>query len=177
MIVEIWQIKLALNNILSARYREVSFWVCLKPEIRNPESIINRYILVPQQQLLSEEQNKMAQLNAQNRPLSLRNGLMHITLLLGMGFVHQKYDLRKRIELGWEIGLVLSFIFPGEATPGNSWQGWTTPGSTSPDPTLDQKIVIFHTRFQTWPQKSIPVFGPGGGHKTQQYMFTSTEIM
>ena len=49
----------------------------------------------------------MAQLNAQNRPLSLRNGLMHITLLLGMGFVHQNYDLRKRIELGWEIGLVL----------------------------------------------------------------------
>ena len=63
----------------------------------------------------------MARLNAQNRPLSLRNWLMHITLLLGMGFVYQNYDLRKIIELGWEIGLVLSFIFPGEGTPGNSW--------------------------------------------------------
>ena len=41
-----------------------------------------------------------------------------------MEFVHQNYDLRKRIkriELGWEIGLVVSFIFPGEGTPGNSW--------------------------------------------------------
>ena len=38
-----------------------------------------------------------------------------------MEFVHQNYDLRKTIELGWEIGLVVSFLFPGEGTPGNSW--------------------------------------------------------
>ena len=38
-----------------------------------------------------------------------------------MGFVQQNYDLRKRNEPGWEIGLVLSFIFRGVGTPGNSW--------------------------------------------------------
>ena len=32
------------------------------------------------------------------------------------------------------------------------------PGSPNPEPVSDQKIVIFHTRFQTWPLKSIPVW-------------------
>ena len=41
------------------------------------------------------------------------------------------------------------------------------PGSPNPDPVSDQKKVICHTRSQTWPLKSIPVFRPGGGHKTQ----------
>ena len=33
-----------------------------------------------------------------------------------------------------------------------------TPGSPNPDPISDQKIVIFHTRFQIWTLKSIPFF-------------------
>ena len=44
------------------------------------------------------------------------------------------------------------------------------PDSPNPDPISDQKNVIFHTRFQNWHLKSIPVFTPGGGHKTQHYM-------
>ena len=36
--------------------------------------------------------------------------------------------------------------------------GSVRPGSPNPDPVSDQKIVIFHIRFQTW-----------GGHKTQQH--------
>ena len=32
------------------------------------------------------------------------------------------------------------------------------PGSPNPDPVSDQKNVIFHTRFQTWPLKFIPVW-------------------
>ena len=39
------------------------------------------------------------------------------------------------------------------------------------------KNVIFRTRFQTWPLKSIPVFRPGGGHKTQHKRWHETEIM
>ena len=39
------------------------------------------------------------------------------------------------------------------------------------------KNVIFRTRFQTWPLKSIPVFRPGGGHKTQHKHWHETEIM
>ena len=34
-------------------------------------------------------------------------------------------------------------------------------------PYFRPKHVIFHTRFKTWPLKSIPVFKPGGSHKTQ----------
>ena len=39
--------------------------------------------------------------------------------------------------------------------------GGVPPGSPNPDPTSDQEIAIFHTRFQTWPLKSMPVFRPG----------------
>ena len=39
--------------------------------------------------------------------------------------------------------------------------GGVPPGSSNPDPISDHKIVIFHTRFQTRPLKSIPVFRPG----------------
>ena len=35
------------------------------------------------------------------------------------------------------------------------------PVSPNPDFIADQKIVIFHTRFQTRSLKSIPIFGPG----------------
>ena len=35
------------------------------------------------------------------------------------------------------------------------------PGSPNPELNADQKIVIFHTRFQTRSLKSIPIFGPG----------------
>ena len=41
--------------------------------------------------------------------------------------------------------------------------GGVPPGSPNPDPISDQKIVIFQTRFQPWPLKSIPVFRPGVG--------------
>ena len=39
--------------------------------------------------------------------------------------------------------------------------GGVPPGSPNPDPISDQKNVIFHTRFQTWPLKSIPILRPG----------------
>ena len=41
--------------------------------------------------------------------------------------------------------------------------GGVPPGSPNPNPISDQKIVIFQTRFQPWPLKSIPVFRPGVG--------------
>ena len=41
--------------------------------------------------------------------------------------------------------------------------GREPPGSPNPDPISDQKIVISHTRFQTWPLKSRHIFGPGVG--------------
>ena len=34
--------------------------------------------------------------------------------------------------------------------------GGVPPVSLNPDPTSDQKYVMFHTHFQTWPVKSIP---------------------
>ena len=46
------------------------------------------------------------------------------------------------------------------------------PGSPNLDPMSNQENLFFHTRFQTWPLKSILVFRPGGGQKTQHYMFT-----
>ena len=39
--------------------------------------------------------------------------------------------------------------------------GGVPPGSLNPDPYFRPKNVIFHTRFQTRPLKSIPVFRPG----------------
>ena len=39
--------------------------------------------------------------------------------------------------------------------------GGVPPGSPNPDPISDQKNVIFHTRLQTWPLKSIPILRPG----------------
>ena len=52
-------------------------------------------------------------------------------------------------------------------TPKNlGWGGCAARFSKSL-PYFTPKDVIFHTRFQTWPLKSIPVFKPGGGHKTQ----------
>ena len=40
--------------------------------------------------------------------------------------------------------------------------GGVPPGSPNPDPISDQKMsLIFHTRFQTWPLKSIPILRPG----------------
>ena len=48
----------------------------------------------------------------------------------------------------------------GEVCLGNLGGG-VPPGSPNPDPISDQKNVIFHTRFQTWPLKSIPILRPG----------------
>ena len=33
--------------------------------------------------------------------------------------------------------------------------GNVPPGSPNPDPISDQKIVIFHTRFQTWRRQKL----------------------
>ena len=41
--------------------------------------------------------------------------------------------------------------------------GREPPGSPNTDPISDQKIVISHTRFQTWPLKSRSIFRPGVG--------------
>ena len=40
-----------------------------------------------------------------------------------------------------------------------------------------KKNVIFRTRFQIWPLKSIPVFRPGGDHKTQHKHWHETVTM
>ena len=61
---------------------------------------------------------------------------------------------------------------PGGGTPGNSWWGCAARFSKS-WPYFRPKNVIFHTRFQ---MVSIPPFGPGGGHKTQPYMFKYFEF-
>ena len=55
--------------------------------------------------------------------------------------------------------------------------GGVPPGSQNPDLISDKKNVIFRTRFQIWPLKSIPVFRPGGDHKTQHKHWHETEIM
>ena len=45
------------------------------------------------------------------------------------------------------------------STPGISWR--VVPrGSSNPDSISDPKNVIFHTRYQTWPLKSIPILRP-----------------
>ena len=51
-------------------------------------------------------------------------------------------------------------------TPKNHWRGCAARFSKS-WPYFRPKHGIFHTGFQTWPLKSILVFKPGGGHKTQ----------
>ena len=48
----------------------------------------------------------------------------------------------------------------GGGTPGNTWWGCAVPFSKS-WPHFRPKHEIFHTRFQTRPLKSIPVFRPG----------------
>ena len=72
-------------------------------------------------------------------------------------------------------------IHPGlgeGGSPGNSWWGCVTRFSTNADPISDQKMLFSKPVFQTWPLKLIPFFRPGGGHKTQHYMFWhKTEIM
>ena len=54
----------------------------------------------------------------------------------------------------------------GGVTPKNHWRGCAARFSKS-WPYFTPKHGIFHTGFQTWPLKSILVFKPGGGHKTQ----------
>ena len=48
---------------------------------------------------------------------------------------------------------------PGGGTPWNFWWGCAVRISKS-RPNFRPKNAISHTRFQTWPQKSIPVFRP-----------------
>ena len=55
--------------------------------------------------------------------------------------------------------IVCKWISPG-GTPGNSWWGCAARFFKS-WPDFRPKNVIFHTRFQTRPLKSIPVFRPG----------------
>ena len=54
----------------------------------------------------------------------------------------------------------------GGGTPKNHWRGCAARFSKS-WPYFRPKHGIFHTGFQTWPLKSLLVFKPGGGHKTQ----------
>ena len=42
-------------------------------------------------------------------------------------------------------------------------RGGVPPGSPNPGPISGPKRCFFHTRFQTWPLKSIPVLIPGVG--------------
>ena len=42
-------------------------------------------------------------------------------------------------------------------------RGGVPPGSPNPGPISGPKSCFFHTRFQTWPLKSIPVLIPGVG--------------
>ena len=55
--------------------------------------------------------------------------------------------------------IVVSLALPGGGGGfcGNSWWG-LPPSSPNPDLISDRKIVIFHTRFQTGPLKSINRF-------------------
>ena len=56
----------------------------------------------------------------------------------------------------------VAFEFPargGGGTPWNFWWGCAARISKS-RPNFRPKNAISHTRFQTWPQKSIPVFRP-----------------
>ena len=55
---------------------------------------------------------------------------------------------------------VLVFFFLGEV-PLGIFGGGVPPDSPNPDPISAPKNVIFCTRFQTKPLKSIPVFRPG----------------
>ena len=50
-------------------------------------------------------------------------------------------------------------MFPGGVLVG-IFVGGVPPASRNLDPISDLKNAISHTRFQTWPQKSIPVFRP-----------------
>ena len=56
-------------------------------------------------------------------------------------------------------------------TPGNSWEG-VSPGCLNPDPINSDKNVIFHTRFQTWQLKFIPVFRPGLKAEIMSWLLT-----
>ena len=57
------------------------------------------------------------------------------------------------------------------ASGGGGYPWDLLPGTLNTDPISDQNVIL-HTRFRTWPLKSISVFRPGGDHKTQHYMFT-----
>ena len=59
---------------------------------------------------------------------------------------------------GPSTGTLAPLRAPG-GTPWNFWWGYAARLSKS-RPNFRPKNAIFHTRFQTWPQKSIPVFRP-----------------
>jgi len=58
--------------------------------------------------------------------------------------------------------MLLSFKVkgPGGGVLLGIFGGGVPPASPNPDPISDQKNAISHTRFQAWPQNSIPVFRP-----------------
>ena len=67
---------------------------------------------------------------------------------------HGTIFLEKRV-------LVPQMVPGGRGLPLGILVGGVPPGSPNPESPSDQKDVIFHTRFQTRPLKSIPVFRPG----------------
>ena len=66
---------------------------------------------------------------------------------------------------------------PPGSTPGNACWGCAARFSESWPYFRQKKNVIFRTRFQIWPLKSIPVFRPGSDHKTQHKHWHETEIV
>ena len=80
--------------------------------------------------------------------------------LTGKPFVHG--SLLNKHPLHWTKKLITSTILLKEAhKPGGVLlgilSGGLPPGSSNPDAISDQKNVIFHTRFQTWPLGRIYV--------------------
>ena len=71
----------------------------------------------------------------------------------------------------WKENYFLRALSEGMLMPGGEvllgfLGGSVQPGSRNPDPISDLKVSFSHTRFQTWPLKSIPFFRSGGGLKT-----------
>ena len=71
--------------------------------------------------------------------------------------------LEKRLSLAQRRPLIANLYTPPERGfleihgQGGDGGGGGMPGSPTPN-SVRPKTVIFHTRFQTWAQKSIPVF-------------------